>query len=250
MRPSEMQSHRPRSVVPHLVEILPPDPTAFTHASEYPSLICPQSQRSVELGNPACVHHTDPIVSDDRLEPMRNAQQGPPPEGRRNRPLDLLVRFQVDRRRCLVAHNDPTVPDQGTRERHELALSQGVVQPLLLNHAVKMDAARYSAAIGQLDVCTNEIGLPKRGPQLHVGMLVEGVEVGTDSTLEKGRVLRDDGKAGAQVLEDDGRDVGAIDGDAPSGELDKTEERGHDRGLACACATNDANALAARDIHA
>ena len=49
------------------------------------------------------------------------------------------------------------------------------------------------------------------GPELEVGVLGEGVEVGANGAFEEVGVLRDDGEAGAEILEADLRDILVVD---------------------------------------
>lgn len=60
--------------------------------------------------------------------------------------------------------------------------------------------------------------------ELCVVVFVERVEVSADGTREEDGVLWDDGDAGAEVMETEGRDVEAVDKDAAGGRADELEE--------------------------
>ncbi len=146
---------------------------------------------------------------------MSDTQQRLAPEAGRDRLLDLLIRLHIDGRRRLVADDDLRAAHEGARERHELPLAEGEVEAFLFHDAVEVDAAMR--LVVELGVRVDEVGLAERGPELEVGVFVEGVEVGADRASEEGGVLRDDGQTGSQVVESDGGDVDAIDTDCSSG---------------------------------
>jgi hypothetical protein len=60
--------------------------------------------------------------------------------------------------------------------------------------------------------------------ELLVGEFVEGVEVGADGAGEEDGVLRDDGEAGAEVVEFDGGDVDAVDDDTACSGFEEAEK--------------------------
>ena len=75
-----------------------------------------------------------------------------------------------------------------------------------------MDVAGFAARDGDV-VFGYEGGLAKGGPELEVCVFGERVEVGADGASEEVGVLRDDGEAGAEVLETDLGNVLVVDYD-------------------------------------
>ena len=75
----------------------------------------------------------------------------------------------------------------------------------------------------------------ERGLQLGVAVAVEGVEVGAHGAGEEDGVLRDDGKAGAEVVELDGCYVEAVDEDAAVRGVDESKQCQNETRLASAC---------------
>jgi hypothetical protein len=72
----------------------------------------------------------------------------------------------------------------------------------------------------------------QRLPEVGVGVLVEGVQVGAHCPAEQHGVLRDDGQLAAQVLQPDAANVHPVDHDAPRRRLHQPEEAQHETALA------------------
>lgn len=60
--------------------------------------------------------------------------------------------------------------------------------------------------------------------KLDVRKFVKGVEIGADCPRKEDGILWNDGQAGAEVVELDGRDVNSIDGNASFSGFEEAEE--------------------------
>lgn len=121
-------------------EIPRPDAALIAHLSENAPLL-EQVPRRIQLHHMALIHDADPIVIDNRPQPMGDAQQRLALESRLHRPLDPHVGLHVQRRRRLVADDDLRIPHQCAREGHELALPEGEVGALFFDDVVEVDVA-------------------------------------------------------------------------------------------------------------
>ncbi len=176
--------------------------------------------------------------------------------------LDLVVGIHVDGRRGLVAHDDLAAAHQGTGQGHELALAEREVEAVLLDDGVEVQAQgvagvrrrrrrgrRRAGGGGGGDLGPHQVGLAQGRPELQVGVLVEGVEVAAHGAAEQGRVL------GMMARRERRSCRPTVEMSSPSRvmrpplSLDQPEQRRHDGRLAGARAADDADALAAGDVH-
>lgn len=132
---------------------------------------------------------------------MRNAEQRLAAEAGDDRSLDFLIGFEVDGRCGLVADDDLRVADECSRQGEELALAEREVEAFVFDGRVEVDAA---GLVGDVLLVADKIGLAQSVPQGEILMLVEGIQVAADGAAEESGVLRDDGEAGAQVVQADG----------------------------------------------
>ena len=76
------------------------------------------------LDDPAVLEHDDQVGVADRREPVRDDERGAAGEETTERPLDLALGADVDRRGGLVEDQDARVGEEGTGEGDELALTE------------------------------------------------------------------------------------------------------------------------------
>ena len=147
---------------------------------------------------------------------MRDTQQRLPFKSHLHRPLNLLIRLRIQRRRRLITHNNLRTAHQRAGQGHELALAEGEVRAFFFDDVVEVDVAGFAARDGDF-VFGYEGGFAEGGPELEVCVFGEGVEVGADGAFEEVGVLGDDGEAGAEVLETDLGDVLVVNYDGACG---------------------------------
>mmetsp|Transcript_12413 Transcript_12413/g.35271 ORF Transcript_12413/g.35271 Transcript_12413/m.35271 type:complete len:386 (+) Transcript_12413:80-1237(+) len=183
----------------------------------------------------ASVHDEDPVEVYDALEAVGDAKQRTAFEGRAHEHLELPVGLEVDGRRGLVEHHDAGVAQQATCEGHQLALPCTEAASTCTHLCVQCHGG--------------ELGLLQRGLELRILTLevAKGIEVQAHGAREQHGALRDHADAGAQLVQADLRDVGAIDADATPCRLHQPEQQHEDGGLARACPAHDAEALARGD---
>ena len=92
---------------------------------------------------------------DDRPKPMRDTQQRLTLKRRLHRPLDLLVRLHVQRRRRLIAHDNLRIAHQRAGQSHELALPEREIRAFFFDDVVEVDGAGCAARDG-IFVCRYE----------------------------------------------------------------------------------------------
>ena len=76
-------------------------------------------------------------------------------------------------------------------------------------------------------------------PDLHVWIVAELIEIGSDGAREQNWILGNDRETAAKIVESDGSDVDVVDDDLSMHESAETKERLDEGALACARSTDD-----------
>ncbi|KAJ8575187.1 hypothetical protein ON010_g4027 [Phytophthora cinnamomi] len=197
--------------------------------------------RRPELGHLAGVHDRDLVAVQDRVDAVRDDQHGLVCERLADGGLDEAVGGRVHVGGGLVQHDDFAVLEQRAADAEQLALTHRQVVAFFSERELQTGTPRRHRV--------REVNLLQDRPDIAVRVLVERVEVVTQRTAEKHRVLWNDGEASSKIVQSDVLDVDAIDRDGPAVELADAEKRDHERTFAGSCATADSHLLAASDLH-
>ena len=168
---------------------------------------------------------------------MRDGQDCAILELGRDHLLDQLVVLDVDVGSGLVDQDDLAVLQEGPADAQKLFLPHRQV----LVSDLGVDAALLPDDVTQVALLHNLL-------DLLVSVLVARVKILTDSAIDEGGLLLDHRHAGANVLQAVFYDALAVDEDLALSRLKNSEERADERGLACACATHNADFLAVLDV--
>jgi hypothetical protein len=222
----------------HPPQLLPLS-TLLAHAPKH-TFFLPQLPRRSVLRHLPVLQHQHAIKIRNRAQPVRNHNQRRVRKLLADAALDERVRVHVHRRCGLVEDHDPRARDDGARQAKKLALALRQIEAALGDGGGEVaegvgvflgggadrgaGARRGGWGLGGL-VGTDEVDALKTVTELGVGVVVEWIEVGADGSREQDRILRDDGKARAQIVELDGGDVDAVDVDASGASLQEAEER-------------------------
>ena len=193
---------------------------------------------------------------------MRDDQQRAVAKLLSDGPLDEDIGRHIHRRRRLVQDHDFGSRDDGTGEAEELALALGEVEAAFGDLGAEgledvgicvggggSGSAAAGARLSNELVAARETGVADQMntfegvAELGIGVLVEGIEVRADGAGEENRVLGDDGKTAAEVVEVDLGDVDAVDEDLTFAGGEEAEEGEGQRGFAGAGAADDADTL-------
>mmetsp|Transcript_12183 Transcript_12183/g.39126 ORF Transcript_12183/g.39126 Transcript_12183/m.39126 type:complete len:212 (+) Transcript_12183:187-822(+) len=96
-----------------------------------------QLMRPARLGAPPRVHHKDPVVVDNRVQPVCNGEQGHVGHVRPQGALDAGVGRVVDGRGGLVQQQHGWRAERGPGEAQKLTLAHGPVCPAFLHQGVE-----------------------------------------------------------------------------------------------------------------
>ena len=150
------------------------------------------------------------------------------------------VRRIVQRGCAVIEDEHLRLFDERARDGQALALAAGEIAAALLDGLVQMQGLAGD------DVERLRDG--ERLVQIFLrGAFVAPEEVGADGALEEHGLLRDDGDGLSQLLLVDSAHVRAADQNAALGRVVEAGNEVHQRGLAAACAADDADGLAGAD---
>lgn len=114
------------------------------------------------------------------------------------RPNCLLykgIRIGIDVGSCLVQYHNSIVLDDSAREAQQLLLTDAEVRPLI-GHLRVQSSGHLGDRLLQLDVL-------ERLPQLGIGILIERIEIPSQTASEQERLLRDNTDLRAEVVQGD-----------------------------------------------
>lgn len=77
---------------------------------------------------------------------MRDTQQRLTLKRRLHRPLNLLIRLHIQRRRRLITHDDLRIAQQRAGQSHELALTEREIRAFFFDDVVEVDDGAGCAA--------------------------------------------------------------------------------------------------------
>ncbi|GAB2664443.1 hypothetical protein GCM10027068_50480 [Prescottella soli] len=177
------------------------------------------------LGDPPVVEDHDLIGVPDRREAVRDRDRGPAAADDVERVLHRPLGLVVERAGGLVEHQDPRVPQQGSRDRDALLLAAGEPVPARADDGV--------VAVGQRrDQLVHLRGAGRRF-DLGVGRLRSGVpQVLADRRVQQVRLLRDHADQLGQLREPDVAQVHTVDGHRTRRRVVQAGDERCQRGLA------------------
>jgi len=156
------------------------------------------------LGDPAVVEDHDLVGVPDGREPVRDRDRGPAAADDVERGLHGPLGLVVEGAGGLVEHQDPRIPQQGSRDRDALLLTTGEPVTTRTDDGV--------VAVGQRDDQLVHLRGPGRGLDLGVRRLLPRVtQVLPDRRVQQVRLLRDHTDQLGQLHETDVAQVDAID---------------------------------------
>ena len=148
------------------------------------------------LGDAALIEHDQPIEPRDGREPMRNGDDGLLLDQGRERVLDRRLDFGIERRRCLVEHQDRRVFQNHAGNGNALTLAPGEF------YAALADMRLIAASPFMILLRENEVvGLRAAGGFDDLGFARLGPAVSdvvADRAVQKRRVLRHDSDVAAK----------------------------------------------------
>eukprot|EP00042_Codosiga_hollandica_P025532 m.114807 g.114807 ORF g.114807 m.114807 type:complete len:403 (-) comp51902_c0_seq1:1871-3079(-) len=215
-------------------------PCSFAHAAEDASRIPQERLRRVEFRDHASVQDQNAITLHDGVQAVGNSQDCTLPklcfDGFLNESVCLHIasssRFIKDQNLGFAQHC-PSKTDKLTLANTEI-LSSFV-------------HGRVKSVSNLVDGCC-EMAYLQSAPNLIVGVLLEGIQIGADGATKEDSILRHNRDATTQILQPDLRDVQAVNQNFPSGWLEDAEQRHCETGLASAGAPNYANFLAGSNL--
>ncbi|GKT41748.1 uncharacterized protein ColSpa_01929 [Colletotrichum spaethianum] len=235
----------------------------LAHAPEDAAVLLPQLLGAAVLGDGAVAEDQDAVKVGNCAQAVGDDDERRVVELLADGPLNQRVGRHVDGRRRLVEDHDLGPRDDGAREAEQLALALREVPAALGDGGVeaaedvgvllrRVERGRLAGVVGgggagrlagRRRARLHQVHALQRVAEIGVGLVVKGVKVGAHGAGEEDGVLRDDGEAGAQLVELDLGDVEAVDVDASRAGLEEAEEGEGQRGLAGARAADDADAL-------
>mmetsp|Transcript_17443 Transcript_17443/g.43902 ORF Transcript_17443/g.43902 Transcript_17443/m.43902 type:complete len:479 (-) Transcript_17443:2985-4421(-) len=179
------------------------------------------------------LHHQHLVGLDHGVQAVGNSDDGARLKHTLDHGLHLLLGVGVHGGGGLVQAQHGHLAQVGARQAHQLLLAQGPGARARANHPALQATSCLDLAL--------QISFLDGLPQLGVGVLAEGVQVGAHGAGEHHGLLGDDGQAAAQAAQGHGRDVDAVHVDAALVQLKHAVQRQQHGGLAGAGAAHDAD---------
>ena len=155
--------------------------------------------------------------------------------------LDHRLVLGIDRGQRFVQHQDRGIAQQGAGDGDALPLAAGQARAALADHGLVAVGQRGDEAVG--------VGGARGGDQLGFrGVRAAETQVVLDGAVEQVGVLRDDRNHLAQRVGIERAQVAPADADRAPLRVVQPQQQAHDRGFPRSAGSDDADALAGRDV--